>query len=92
MKKITKAALVLGAGAAAIAMAAPANAEYSWVADESASICNSLSLTSSGYDWMSIEISSLQLSQDVSRSEAVTGIRQAAVGYCPQYLSVVPAR
>ena len=93
MKKvITKAALIIGAGAVAVAMAAPANAEYDWVADESAAICNALSLTDSGYDWMSIQIQSLQLTQDVSRAEAVTGIRQAASGYCPQYLSLAPAR
>jgi hypothetical protein len=47
----------------------------------------------SGYDeWMSIEISLLQTSHDASRAEAVAGIRQAANGYCPEYLSVVPAR
>ena len=94
MKKIiTKVALVIGAGAAAVVMAAPANAEYDWVADESAAICNTLSLVDSGYDeWMSIEISLLQTSHDASRAEAVAGIRQAASGYCPEYLSVVPAR
>ena len=42
--------------------------------------------------WVSMQIQSLQLTQDASRSEAVTGIRQAASGYCPEYLSVVPAR
>ena len=94
MKKITKAALLIGAGAAAVAMAAPANADYSWVADESAAICNALSLASdlNDNDWVSMQIQSLQLTQDASRSEAVTGIRQAASGYCPEYLSVVPAR
>ena len=68
MKKITKAALIIGAGATAVALAAPANAEYSWVADESASICNSLSLTSDLHDndWVSMEIQSLQLTQPAS--------------------------
>ena len=55
MKKAITAALMGGVAATAIALATPANAEYSWVADESASICNALSLTKSGYDWMSIE-------------------------------------
>ena len=75
-------------------MATPANADYAWVADQSADICNYLSLQKSvpSTDWVTLSISSLQLSQDVSRAEAVTGIRQAATTYCPQHLSVVPVR
>lgn len=105
MRNIKKAALlsadavsfaataVVGLAVAAGVLAAPAQAEYSWVGDESAGICNAMSLVHSGYsDWASIEISSLQLTQNISRSEAVAGIRQAASGYCPEYLSVVPAR
>jgi hypothetical protein len=90
MKKVMLAsALAVGA----LALAAPAQAAPSWVEDESAAICNALSLADAGYsDWVSIQIQSLQLSQDASRSEAVTGIRAAASDYCPEYLSVVPAR
>ena len=71
-----------------------AHAEYSWVTDESASICNSLSLVHDLHDndWITMEISSLQLTQDVGRAEAVAGIRQAATGYCPEYVSYVPTR
>jgi hypothetical protein len=101
MKKLhiaaSTAAIVFGviAGVAGSALLNPASAhaEYSWVADESAAICNSLSLVNSGYsDFGTTEILRLQLVQDVGRAEAVTGIRQAATSYCPQYLSAVPAR
>jgi hypothetical protein len=95
--KVTLAAPVIagllgGLGLGMILNSAPAaHAEYSWVANESASICNGLYLQSRGYDWLSITISSLQLSHDIGRAEAVNGIRQAASAYCPQYLSSVPA-
>jgi hypothetical protein len=102
MKKLhaiaSAAAIVLGviAGAAGSALLNPASAhaEYSWVTDESASICNSLSLVHDLHDndWITMEISSLQLTQDVGRAEAVAGIRQAATGYCPEYVSYVPTR
>jgi hypothetical protein len=98
MKKVITAALMGGVAAAATAamvgVATPANADYAWVADQSADICNYLSLQKSvpSTDWVTLSISSLQLSQDVSRAEAVTGIRQAATSYCPQHLSVVPVR
>ena len=92
MKKLITTALAGGAVAVALLGAGTASADYSWVPDKSAEICNALSLTNDGYDWMSIQISSLQLTQHVGRAEAVTGIRQAANGYCPQYVSAVPAR
>ena len=85
MKGIMTALVV---GAAAVALAAPANAQPSWVEDESAAICNALSLAASDSDWVSIQIQSLQLSQDASRAEAVAGIRAAASAYCPEYLWV----
>jgi hypothetical protein len=89
MKKVLAAA---GIGAALTLVLAPAaNAQYSWVADESASICNGLALQSHGYDWISITITSLQTSHGIGRAEAVSGIRQAASAYCPQYSSSVPA-
>lgn len=91
---ITKTAtFAVAACAATLALTTgTANATPAWVEDEAASICNGLSLESEGYDWLNITISMLQLSQDIGRAEAVSGIRAAAAGYCPQYLSVVPSR
>jgi hypothetical protein len=64
------------------------------VVDESAMICNSLSLTTSQHDndWVNMQITSLQMQYDLSRSQAVSGIRAAVSTYCPEYLSVAPAR
>jgi hypothetical protein len=93
MKKTAVTALLGGALVGALALAPTASAAPTWVEDESASICNSLSLASEvDGDWINIQIQSLQLSHDASRSEAVAGIRAAAQGYCPQYLTAVPAR
>ena len=93
MKKLLTTVLAGGAAAVALLGAGTASADYSWVADESAGICSSLSLQKSGWgDWVTTEISMLQLTQDIGRAEAVAGIRQAAVSYCPQHLSAVPAR
>ena len=90
MKKVLAAA---GIGAALTLVLAPAaNAQYSWVADESASICNGLYLESRGYNWISLTIQSLQTTHDIGRAEAVSGIQQAASAYCPQYSSAVPVR
>jgi hypothetical protein len=85
---------VVAIGAAAITLAAPANAAPSWTEDESASICNYLSLQTSvpSTDWVSLNISMLQLQYDATRAEAVAGIRAAAVGYCPKNLPSVPSR
>lgn len=92
MKK-TIAAAGLFIGAAALALAPTASAAPTWVEDESASICNSLYLEAeAGGSWINTTIQMLQLTHDASRAEAVTGIRAAAEGYCPEYLSAVPAR
>jgi hypothetical protein len=79
---------------AGITLAAPAAATYSWVEDESASICSSLYLTDSGSgdNWTTLKIQMLQLKLDIGRAEAVAGIGQAATEYCPQYLASVPTR
>jgi hypothetical protein len=90
MKKVITAGLV----AAALALAPVAQASANWIDDESAMICNSLSLTSSQHDndWVNMQITSLQMQYDLSRSQAVSGIRAAVSTYCPEYLSVAPAR
>jgi hypothetical protein len=82
---LTAAGLVMGAGIA--------HAQYGWVEDESASICNSLSLAADKYgdsSWVTLQISMLQLSQDIGRREAVAGIHQAATQYCPEYIAYTP--
>ncbi|UTQ77875.1 hypothetical protein [Mycolicibacterium phage Kashi_SSH1] len=90
--KTTLALAVLGT-AVTLALAPVAQAAPAWVEDESANICNSLNLAST-YDrsWVTTQISLLQLSHDIGRAEAVAGIRAAAIEYCPEYLSVVPAK
>ena len=63
------------------------------VVDESASICNTLSLIDAGYpEWGNIEVSTLQMQYDVSRGVAVAAIESAAISFCPEYLSSVPVR
>ena len=85
--------VITGVTGSALLSAGSAHADYGWVEDESASICSSLHLQAGGYgDWITSEISMLQLSHDIGRAEAVAGIRQAATGYCPQNLSAVPVR
>ena len=89
MKKIVT---ILALGISGLIFAPSAQAS-TWVEDESAAICNTLSLVDAGYsDWNNIQISLLQLTYDVSRSEAVAGMREAAVSYCPEYVSSVPLR
>jgi len=95
-KKLVVGGAVMGSlmigGAALVIGAGIARADYTWVTDESADICNSLSLVSDLHDndWITMQISTLQLSHDIGRAEAVAGIRQAAAGYCPEYLTVAP--
>ena len=82
----------IGAAIAALVLAPAASAAPSWVEDEGASICNTLSLGADDSDWVRIGIQSLQLGHDASRAEALSGMRAAAADYCPEYLSVVPSR
>lgn len=92
MKKLILTALAGVGIALALAPTASANGPIP-VVDESASICNTLSLVHSGYtEWNNIEISMLQLSYDASRGQAVAAMRSAAISYCPQYLSSVPSK
>lgn len=96
MKKTLGALLMMGTvgvgSAAGLCLSPSAHAAPSWVADESAGICNALYLESQGYDWNNTQIQLLQLSYDVSRAQAVQGIRQAATEYCPEYLSAAPSK
>lgn len=89
--KTTIAALLIAAAPLTVGTAV-AHADYAWVADDSANICNFLSLQSSvpSTDWVTLQISLLQSKHDISRAEAVTGIQQAANGYCPRYTSNAP--
>ena len=94
MKLLAISAVVGALGAAAFlhAPSAFANGPIP-VVDESASICNSLSLVDSGYkDFGNMQIQSLQLMYDASRAEAVAAIESAAISYCPEYKSSVPVR
>lgn len=92
MKKVLLATVLAGA-AIALAPAAVADGGPIPVVDESASICNTLSLVHSGYsEWNNIEISMLQMQYDASRGEAVAAMYSAAISYCPEYKSSVPVR
>lgn len=90
--KLLAVSVAIGALAFLNAPSASANGPIP-VVDEAANICNSLSLVDSGYkDFGNMQISMLQLSYDASRGEAVEAIRSAAVSFCPEYISSVPAR
>lgn len=94
MKKLALSAVLGALGAAAFLYAPDAHANGPIpVVDESASICNTLSLVASGYkEWNNIEISMLQNMYSASRGEAVAAMESAAISFCPEYTSYVPVR
>ncbi|UOW93130.1 hypothetical protein SEA_NOSHOW_63 [Mycobacterium phage NoShow] len=94
MKLLALSATVGALGAAAFLHAPSASANGPIpVVDESASICNTLSLVDAGYtEWNNIEISMLQSMYDATRGEAVYAMQAAAESFCPEYAHVVPVR
>ena len=92
--RFTKALLALAGVGVSIALAPVASANGPIpVVDESASICNTLSLVASGYkEWNNIEISMLQAVYDATRGEAVYAMQSAAESFCPEYASYAPVR
>ena len=79
--------ITLASSGISVANAAPT----SWTDDESAFICTETSQYSTP-DLVSNTIFLLQMKHNLSRADAVAGMREAVTDFCPSHLSAVPTR
>ena len=97
---MNKAATGIAAGVVALVLTGPGVAwakpiSQTDVADDAAGICSSLYLALDPVHPPNVInnlLMSLQIKYDASREQVVAEIRQAALGYCPEYLAAVPSR